>query len=248
MLLSLWETPLTFCHVLETASKSLAWLGSSEFAHLLMLKRAYGRWLLVVLVDRIACSSFAFALLLPSTNLANNGGIVTQELDNLVVLFEVGSHLRISSFYLLDFELKSSDGGGHSTLLPCGWWCFVYALMCLWTCSKPLSCFRLCLWLHLAYGLSLWVWHPRGPSKCKFHPWLLLIWWLLVELVIWHTISIRKVFIFKALFPRHCRPSLIHSKDGHWPLPSSVGFCHTVSSFLLQPWTLCGLESLYFLC
>ena len=34
-------------------------------------------------LDRIICYSFALALLLPSIDVANNGGIMTQVLDNL---------------------------------------------------------------------------------------------------------------------------------------------------------------------
>ena len=53
------------------------------------------------LYDRIACSSFAFALLLPSIDLANNGMRMTQVLDNL-------RRLCRGSIPLKDFELLST--------------------------------------------------------------------------------------------------------------------------------------------
>ena len=48
--------------------------------------------------DHIACSSFAFGLLLLSIDLANNGMRITQVLDNL-------RHLSRGRFPLKDFEL-----------------------------------------------------------------------------------------------------------------------------------------------
>ena len=70
----------------------------------------------MVLVDCIACSSFTFALLLPSIDLANNGVRITQVLDNLRCPYRARSNLRTSSFCMLDFELKSLVGRLHSIL------------------------------------------------------------------------------------------------------------------------------------
>ena len=58
-------------------------------------------------LDRITCYSFAFALLFPSIDVAKNGGIMTQVLDNLRCPYQ--GRISFKDFELLCTRFRTKE-------------------------------------------------------------------------------------------------------------------------------------------